>query len=204
MSHPVLVGSHHPGDTLLHRSPVGPKVVALALFSLAVVLVRSLPAAPVFLALAVVAAYAGQVPLGALVRTLRGLLVLVAVLAVVQWLVNGAGKAVETTLDLLALALAALVLTSTTPVNAMLDALTRWLSPLRRWGVVPERVALAFSLAIAALPGTIGLAVETRDAARARGLERQPRALLAPFVVRVGARAHETGDALHARGVGDD
>ncbi|WP_435742628.1 CbiQ family ECF transporter T component [Nocardioides sp. SYSU DS0663] len=204
MSHPLLVGTHHPGDTLLHRSPVGPKVAALAVFSLSVVLVRSLPAAPVFLALAVVAAYAGQVPLAALVRALRGLLVVVAVLALVQWWVNGGAKAGETTFDLLALGLAALVVTSTTPVNAMLDALTRWLSPLRRLGVAPERVALTFSLAIAALPGTIGLALETRDAARARGLERQPRALVTPFVVRVVARAHETGDALHARGLGDD
>ncbi len=45
--------------------------------------------------------------------------------------------------------------------------------------------------------------METRDAARARGL-RSPRAYLSPFVVRVIARAHETGDALTARGIGDD
>ena len=64
-------------------------------------------------------------------------------------------------------------------------------------------VALALGLAIQALPGTVALAVETRDAARARGV-RHPRAFLTPFVIRVVARAHETGDALHARGIGDD
>ena len=85
----------------------------------------------------------------------------------------------------------------------MLDAFIRWITPLRRIGVDPERVALTFGLAIQALPGTVALAVETRDAARARGL-RHPRAFLTPFVIRVVARAHETGDALHARGIGDD
>jgi biotin transport system permease protein len=64
-------------------------------------------------------------------------------------------------------------------------------------------VALAFGLAIQALPATVALAIETRDAARARGV-RHPRAFLTPFVIRVVARAHETGDALHARGIGDD
>ena len=89
-------------------------------------------------------------------------------------------------------------------LNAMLDAVVRWIQPFRRFGVDPERVALTLGLAIQALPGTIAIALETRDAARARGLERRPRAYLSPFVVRVVARAQETGDALAARGLGDD
>lgn len=204
MSQLLSVGTYRPGTTVLHRLPVGPKVAALAAFSLAVVVIRSTPSAPVLLGLAVIAAVAARVALTSLLRALRGILLLVVVLAAVQWLVNGPAKAVETTLDLVALALAALVLTSTTPVNAMLDAIVRWLGPLRRTGVDPERVALAFSLAITALPGTLTLALETRDAARARGLGRHPRAYLTPFVIRVVARAHETGDALHARGIGDE
>ncbi|RYI99787.1 MAG: energy-coupling factor transporter transmembrane protein EcfT, partial [Actinomycetales bacterium] len=109
----------------------------------------------------------------------------------------------ESFLDLVTLALVALTLTATTPVNAMLDAIVRWIGPLRRVGVDPERVALTFSLAIAALPGTVALALETRDAARARGLGKHPRAFLTPFVIRVVARAHETGAALEARGLAD-
>lgn len=203
MSQLLLVGTYRPGRTVLHRLPVGPKVALLAVFSLVVVLVRSLPASGMCLALVLVAALVGRVPLGAVLRALRGLAVLLVVVSAVQWWVNGLARAAETTLDLVALAVAALVLTTTTPVNALLDALVRWLRPLRRLGVDPERVALAFSLAIAALPATLALALETRDAARARGLGRHPRAYLTPFVVRVVARAHETGDALHARGLGD-
>lgn len=203
MSQPLLVGTYQPGSTLLHRLPVGPKVLGLAVLSLAVVLVRSMPASFGYLALALLAAGVARVRLGAVLRALRSLAVLVVLVSAVQWWVNGLPRAVETTVDLVVLALAALVLTSTTPVNALLDALVRWLRPLRRLGVDPERVALVFSLAVAALPATLDLALETRDAARARGLGRHPRAYLTPFVVRVVARAHETGDALQARGLGD-
>jgi len=203
MSNLLLIGVHQPGDSVLHRLPVGVKMSALAAYSLAVVVVRSPTWAWVFLALALVAALVGRVRLGTLARAARSVAIIAVVVSALQWWLYGLPKAVETFVDLLALALAAVVLTATTAVNAILDALVRWLGPFRRVGVNPERVALAFSLALQALPGTLALAVETRDAARARGLGRHPRAFLTPFVIRVVARAHETGDALQARGLGD-
>ena len=203
MSQPLLVGVYQPGHTALHRLPVGVKLAGLAAFSLTIVLVRSMPASLVFLGLAVALALLGRVSLPSLLRAARGVLVVALLVAGLQWWLSGYAKAVETLVDLVTLALAAAVLSATTPVHAMLDAIVRWVAPLRRVGVDPERVALTFTLAIQALPGTITLAVETRDAARARGL-RSPRAHLSPFVVRVIARAHETGDALAARGIGDD
>jgi biotin transport system permease protein len=203
VSQPVLLGVYQPGGSPLHRLPVGVKLAGLAALSLAIVLVRSMPASLVFLAAALLLALVGRVSLRTLVRAARGVLLVALVVAGFQWWLSGYAKAVETLVDLLALALAAVVLSATTPVNAMLDAIVRWVTPLRRLGVDPERVALTFTLAIQALPGTLTLALETRDAARARGL-RSPRAYLSPFVVRVIARAHETGDALTARGIGDD
>jgi biotin transport system permease protein len=203
VSGPLLVGVHRPGTSVLHRLPAGPKLLGLAAFSLAVVLVRSLPSAVAGVAVAVALALVARVPLGVLWRSGRGLLLAAAVVSGLQWWVDGPAKAAETLLDLVALALAALAVSATTPVNAVLDALVRALGPMRRVGVDPDRVALAFGLAIGALPGTLALALETRDAARARGLG-TPRAYLTPFVIRVVARAHETGDALHARGIGDD
>jgi biotin transport system permease protein len=204
MSNPMLVGVYQPGHSLLHRSPVGPKLAALATYSIVVVTVRSMPASFGFLTVAVLAALVARVDLVNLVRALRAVALFAAIFAALQWLLYGPVKATETLVDLIALALAAMVVSATTPVNAMLDAFIRWISPLRRVGVDPERVSLTIALAIQALPGTIALAVETRDAARARGLDRNPRAFLTPFVIRVVARAHETGDALHARGIGDD
>ena len=48
----------------------------------------------------------------------------------------------------------------------------------------------------------MGLLHELR-AARARGLERSPRALVVPIALRTVARAQTTGEALHARGILD-
>ena len=204
MSNPLLVGVYQPGTSVLHRLPVGAKLGGLAVLSLTIVLVRDARAAVAFLALALALAVLGRVGLRMLARTTRAVLLVAVIAGALQWWVSGPAKAVETLLDLISLALAAIAVSATTPVNAILDALVRWISPLRRIGVDPDRVALTIGLAIQALPGTVALALETRDAARARGLGRHPRAYLTPFVIRVVARAHETGDALHARGIGDD
>ncbi len=203
MSGTVPMAIYQPGNTWLHRLPVGPKVAALGLLSLSIVVVRSLPAAIGFILLALVLALSTRVRLAILARAARGVLFIALFAAALQWWWYGGARAVETLFDLITLALLAIVVTATTPVNDMLDAIVRWLRPFRVVRVNPDRVALAFALAIGALPGTITLALETRDAARARGLGRHPRAFLSPFVVRVVARAMETGDALHARGLGD-
>ncbi|GAB2459948.1 energy-coupling factor transporter transmembrane protein EcfT [Nocardioides hungaricus] len=203
MSNPFLVGSYRPGTTVLHRLPVGAKLAGLAALSVVIVAVRDPWWAAGSLVVALGIALVARVPLGTLARSTRAVLLIALVAAALQWWVGGPAKAIETLLDLVSLALLALAVSITTPVNDILDALVRWITPLRRVGVNPDRVALAFALAIQALPGTVALALETRDAARARGV-RHPRALLTPFVIRVVARAHETGDALHARGIGDD
>ncbi|TIC88021.1 energy-coupling factor transporter transmembrane protein EcfT [Nocardioides sp. GY 10113] len=200
----ILVGAHQPGTTFLHRAPVGPKVVALIAFSVTVVAVRDVVAAFAFLGVALALAAAARIHLATLARATRGVLLIALVASALQWWWYGPAKAVETTVDLVTLALAAVVLTATTPINAMLDAVARWLRPFARLGLNAERVGLALALAIGALPGTLAIARETRDAARARGLGRRPRAYLSPFVIRVVARSIETGDALHARGLGDD
>ena len=203
MSHLNSLGVYRPGTSLLHRLPVGPKLAALFLLSATIVAVRGIAAALVFLLVAVVTAALARLPLLALGRALRTILLLAVVIGAFQWWASGAERAVESLLDLVSLGLLALTLSVTTAVSDMLDAFVRWLGPLRRVGVDPDAVALAVGLAVQSLPATLTLALETRDAARARGL-RTPRAYLTPFVIRVVARAHETGAALHARGIGDD
>jgi len=199
----AYVAAYRPGNGLLHRLPAGTKLVGLLVASLAIVLVRGVPWAVLGACAGVVLVVVARVDLAVLWRSTRALLVAAVLVALLQWWVDGPAKALETLLDLVALALVGLAVTVTTPVNAILDALVRAGRPLRPLGIDPDRVALAIGLAVQALPGTYALALETRDAARARGL-RTPRAYLTPFVIRVVARAHETGEALQARGIGDD
>lgn len=203
MSMPSPLGVYVRRDTALHRARAGTKLASLVVLSLIVVFARG-----PLLALALLTGVCGLVGWSRmgwrpLARTLRGVLLVAALLGGYQAWQRGGSVAIEVVADLLTLVLASLVLTATTPLDAVLDAVTHALRPFRRWGVDPERVALAFSLMIRAVPETLRIALETRDAARARGLGRSPRALLVPFVVRVVARARATGEALDARGVGD-
>jgi biotin transport system permease protein len=185
------------------RLPVGAKLASLLALSIGTVALHGVPAAVGLLVLTLALALAVRVRGPLLVRTLRGILLFAVVVAALQWWWTGGARAVESLLDLTTLALLGLLLTATTPVGDLLEAFVRWAAPLRRCGVDPERVGLVISMAIQSIPATISLAQETRDAARSRGLGRDPRALLTPFVIRVVARAHETGAALQARGIGD-
>ena len=202
MSGPALLGLHQPGNTLLHRAPAGVKLVGLVVASLVVMTVRGPWTGVGFLVGALaVAAWAGAG--WRTLRSMRLLLLMAAVLAAYTSWQRGWERGVEVGADLLALVLLATVVTLTTPLDVLLDAVTRGLRPLRRVGIDPDRVGLAIALMLRAVPTTIDLAIETRDAARARGLERDPRARLTPLVIRTVAHARATGEALHARGVGD-
>ncbi len=199
-----MLGAYHPGRSVFHRAGAGTKLLGLLFAGLVVVATPGPVAALGFLAVAVTALVATGAGVRTLLRTLRGLLLVLVAIAAYQAWQNGWERAVETVADLVALVLLATVVTVTTPVDEVLDAITRALEPLRRVGVRPEPVALAFSLVLRAIPTTLDLANQTRDAAVARGLERSPRARLVPLVLRVVAHARATGDALHARGITDD
>lgn len=200
----TLLGSYRPGSTLLHRLPAGAKLLGLFAAGVLVLLVHGpLSGVGFLIAATLLVAWSGmglRLALGAL----RGILVVAVLLAAYQAWQHGWPRAIETVGDLLTLVLLASVLTATTPVDEVLDTVTRALGPFRRVGVDPDQVALAFSLMIRAIPTTIEIADQTRDAALARGLQRDPRARLTPVVIRVVAHARATGDALHARGIGDD
>lgn len=198
-----LPGAYRPGSTPLHRVPAGAKLALLAAYAVLVVALGGPVSALVLLGVSLTLAAWGRLPLRATARRLRLLLVMLAVVAAYQTWQRGADVAVHVVGDLLALVLAALTLTATTRTEDLLEAILRLLSPLRRLGVRTERVALAFSLMIRTVPQVLEIADETRAAARARGLERSPRALLVPMALRTVAHAIETGEALDARGIAD-
>lgn len=199
----LLIGQYRPGTTLLHRLPAGPKLGLLAAFGVATVAVPGLWPSIGFLVAAIALAGWAAMPWRSTLRALRPLLLVIAVVTAFQVWQRGWPTAIHVVAGLLASVVAALVFTATTPIDSMLDAITRGLRPLRRLGVDTERVALAFSLVLRAIPGILEIAQETRAAAKARGLERNPRALLVPMAIRTVARAYDTGAALHARGIGD-
>lgn len=201
---PDLFGAHVPKDTLLHRLPAGAKLLALMVGSVALVVLRSPTTATVGMVVAVLLVAWSGAGLRRTLRALRIFLLAAAVIAAVAAVTGSWAQGYAQVTTLLTLVLLSLVLTTTTTVDALLDTVTRAVGPLRHVGVDPTRVGLAFSLVLRTIPLLAQVAAETRDAARARGLERDPRTWLTPFVIRSVSHAMQTGEALQARGIGDD
>jgi biotin transport system permease protein len=205
---PPLLGLAEPGTSWLHRARPGVKLLALALVGTAVGVVRAfVPAVPAGLGLTAtcgvlaLAARSAGLRAGLLRAQVRRTWWILLALVVVQTWTNGPWAAVTVVAGLLACLWAATLLTASTPVPALLDAVVRALNPLRRLGVRPERVALAFTLTLTSI-GVVGrFLAESREAAAARGLSGDPRALLVPTVVRTVAHAEQLGEALAARGL---
>jgi biotin transport system permease protein len=96
------------------------------------------------------------------------------------------------------------LLTLTTPAPVLLDALVAAARPVRLVGGSPEQVGLAAALMVRSIPHLLGSFTDVRNAARARGLERNVFAQVAPVVIGAVAYARATGEALAARGLGEE
>lgn len=197
------LGQHVPGSSALHRVPPGVKLLALLVAGAVLVLVRGPESSVVALGLALAAAVVGRLPVRRTARGLVPLLVTAGLVGGYQWWARGWQVGVEVALDLVAVVLAASVVTATTRADAMLAVVARLAGPLRHVGLRPDVVALAMGMMLRAVPVLVGSSLEARDAARARGLDRDPRALLVPAAVRMVGHGYRTGEALAARGVVD-
>jgi len=143
-----------------------------------------------------------RLPARRLLRSMRGLLPVLVLLLAFQWWSHDLAYAVRVVLGIVNAFVAAGILTATTPVTDLLDGVVRAARPLRRV-VDPEVVALTLGVVVRSVPWVAGSFSSVRESARARGLDRDPRAVVVPTVVHVVAFARSTGEALAARGLTD-
>lgn len=197
-----MIGLYRPGTSWVHRCPAGVKLAALLLGTTALVLARTSAAVAVGALVVLVASALAQLSPSALAAQVWPLRWFVLVLAPFQWWQGGWAAVVVVVGTLLVTVAGAGLVTLTTRVTALLDVLVTLLRPVRRL-VDPERVALVLALTIRAVPVLADTFAQARDARRARGLERSPRALLVPLVLRTLRHADRLGEALAARGVDD-
>lgn len=194
----TIIGVYHPGRSIVHRCPPGPKLLGLVI-GLALTLRYPFPALVVTIALFAAARVPARLALGQ-IRPLWPILLLTGAFRLMDGDVE---RAAEIVVGLGAsVALAGLV-TLTTRVTVMLDALAAGLRPLRRLGVDPERVALLLALTIRCVPLLVEIMRSVREAQLARGAGRNPIALAVPVVVRALRASDALGEALAARGFDD-
>ncbi len=198
-----MLSLYVPGASPLHRAPAGYKLAGLAVLLAGLGLWRSPWATGLGAALVVAGVLIAGFGPAPLWRQLRPVAWLLAVLAALQWLlVSGQAALVVAGSLLVSLAAAALV-TATTRVAELLEAVVRAVRPLRRFGVDPERVGLTLALTLRAVPVVAVLAREVLQARAARGAQRSVRAFAVPLTIRTVRYADRLGEALVARGVDD-
>ncbi len=198
-----LFGLYVPGGTWLHRLGVGWKYLFLLALTVPVLLL-ALPW-PSLAALVVSGLLLASTRVGARLAFALpwALWILLAVLAGYQLAIERPDLAVVVSANLVTAIYASRLLTLTTPGPVLIDALVAALRPFRRLGVNPERVGLAIAIMVRSVPMLLDTVAQVRQAARARGRDRNLFALVTPVVVRAVGQAQATGAALAARGLGE-
>ncbi|MGA7206188.1 MAG: energy-coupling factor transporter transmembrane component T [Specibacter sp.] len=207
--HAYLVAGYIPGTSFLHRMPLWLKAVlllavaVLCLASPAISLGVGAGVTTFVLVAVVVAHFVAGLPGARLWRAVRMMLVFLVLIAAYQWWQHGPTVAWQVVAAIVATVLASNVLTATTPMDDLLDGLGAMVRPLERFGADPERFSLTVALMLRSIPFVIGAFSDVRDAARARGLERNLLARSLPVVIATVGYARATGEALVARGLGE-
>ncbi|BCW63190.1 energy-coupling factor transporter transmembrane protein EcfT [Paenarthrobacter sp. MSM-2-10-13] len=201
--HGFLIANYVRGNSIIHRTPLWLKFLVVAACGAASFLIVDWA-----VSLVVFAVMCGLFMLtGAGFRRLLKAIWLVApillVIGLFQWWQLGGPTAARIVFNVLVCVVAASVLTATTPVQDLLDGVVALAKPFRRFGADPERFALTIAVMLRSIPFIAGAFTDVRDSARARGLERNPRALVLPVFITTVAYARQTGDALAARGLGE-
>ena len=201
--HASLLGLHQPGEGWLFRLGVGWKYLLMLTLSIPALVLQTWPVTCGSLVLTVVLLMSSGVGPTRALRIGWVMWLILGLLAAYQLVVLNPHAAVIVPGNLLLAILAARLLTLSTPTPALMEALIVALRPLRFVGLNPERTALAVALMIRSIPYLLGLFDDARDAARARGAERNVVALLMPRVLGSVAHAERAGEALAARGRGE-
>ncbi|MCP1388642.1 energy-coupling factor transporter transmembrane protein EcfT [Corynebacterium sp. TA-R-1] len=198
------LGVYVPGDTILHHAGPTLKFVLLVAFIIFATAWPSQPWHSLALLVFVLAWYAvARIPAKIAWNQLVPLLPILLFLGAFMWWQNGLAGALTTMIGLLATIAAANLLTLTTTVEELLDALDRNLAPLGRIGVPVELITLTIALTIRLIPLMLATANEVLDARKARGAGFSLTAFGIPLVIRSVRRAKLIGEALMARGAVD-
>jgi biotin transport system permease protein len=190
------------GATFLHRLSPRAKLLALAVASLALFLLQSLPVLGI-LCLVSISIYAG---LGLSTRQswqrLRPVLLTIVIVALFTLIVDTPHQASLVFLRLTSLMLLAAAVTSTTGIGDFIEEITWLATPLERIGLLKASdIGLSVGLVIRFVPEVLSRYHAIRDAHHARGLKPRALTLAVPMIILTLRSADEIAAAIDARGL---
>ncbi|MFO7244160.1 MAG: energy-coupling factor transporter transmembrane protein EcfT [Actinomycetes bacterium] len=198
-----IVGSYRERNTPMHRLPAWVKLPLLVGWTVVSIIVTD-PVSAVGMAVAAILVLLSILPpVRPTVRAMLGLSVVAVIAgAYAAWRID-LSEAIDTTADFIGLFALSLAITGSTRMGDMLDLFTRMARPFRR--VVPPAIpGLMFSIVVRVIPEVAQILAQSREALKARGIERSLRGTVTPTAIRTVGFALDLGQALHARGIADD
>ena len=195
----MIASLYHAGDSPVHRAPPGLKLACLPFAGTALFLVPSVALSGAALVLVLLAFPLARLPGSILLRHLRAIGLVVALVAAAQVWFAGVEAAALFALRLSALLLLAALVTLTTRTSDIVSVLDRALRPLGPLGVDTRKVSLAIALTFRFLPLVTGVVSEIREAQAARGVEGSILRLAVPVIVRLLKTSDEIAEAIDAR-----
>lgn len=200
----VPLGVYVPGTTPVHRMNPGIKFLGLIFFIVVVAFFAdTLPRAALSLALVAVGYAVSRIPLRIAAGQILPVMPVLLVLGAFQWWQRDLSAAATILAGLSATVAAAALLTLTTTIAELMDALEQGLRPAARFGLPVDTIVLAISLTIRFIPVLLNTVHEVLQARKARGVGGSLAAFGTPVLIQALSRARQLGEALMARGVGD-
>ena len=200
----IPLGVYVDTDSPVHGLPAIWKFPLLLVFIISGPLVARTPLVAVGLVVLVLVVYIiARIPARTAWNQWWPVLPVLLVLGVFQWWQRGLDLAVTTVAVIFSAVMAAMLLTLTTRLEALMDAVEKMLRPWARFGLPVETITLAISLTIRLIPLQLATVTDVLDARKARGAGFSVVAFGTPVLIRSIRRARNIGDALHARGAGD-
>ena len=199
-----MLGLYIDRDSPIHALAPGVKMAALALGALGLIAVDNPGLLGAILAVVLGLFAVARLPVREVVAQLRPVLFLGLFFFAIHALLVSWESGVVTVLRFVILVSLAVLITLTTRVSDMVEALEAALRPLRVLGVNPAKISLMISLAIRFVPLLADLVREIQAAQRSRGLERSVTAVAVPLIVKTLRMASVLTDAIEARGYDPD
>ena len=199
-----MLGLYIDRDSSIHALAPGVKMLVLALSAVALIAVDDWRVLGTILAAVLGLFVVARLPAREVAAQLRPVLFLGLFFFVIHWLLVSWQNGLVTVLRFTILISLAVLITLTTRISDMVDALESGLRPLRVLGVNPAKISLMISLAIRFVPLLVDLVREIQAAQRSRGLERSVTAVAVPLIVKTLRMASVLADAIDARGYDPD
>tara|TARA_E500000318_G_scaffold29743_2_gene29599 strand:- start:3311 stop:3910 length:600 start_codon:yes stop_codon:yes gene_type:complete len=188
-------------DSPVHALSAGWKLGLLLIVGLLILLTDDARLLGAGLAVVLTGFPLARLPVSEIFRQARPLLIVLTIFFAAHAAFTSVEIGTVLTLRFTIMIACGLLLTLTTRVSDLMSVLERALRPLAPLGLNPEKTSLVFAMTIRFIPVLAETWETVRAAQQARGMERNPLALLIPMTVLTLRRADQISDAIEARGV---